>query len=88
MNAWTYTDPISEAQGDHLELDMKTKSPQQVIAERGRDVAQIMRDWKQWDRLTADNPMKHSTLSRDPMPEPDETQEPVPSTSDDDEQDE
>lgn len=35
--AWDYTDPVSEAQSDLLQIDMGTKSPQMVAAERGRD---------------------------------------------------
>lgn len=67
VNAWSYTDPVSEAQGDHLELDMKTKSPQMVIAERGRDAEVILRDWEEWNKKTADLPQLHSTMTRDPL---------------------
>jgi hypothetical protein len=49
---------------------MGTKSPQMVIAERGRDLAQIMRDREEWQKLNGDLPILHSTLTRDPMPEP------------------
>ncbi len=68
MNAFDYTDPVSEAQSDLLQMDMKTKSPQMVIAERGRDAARILRDWEEWDKQTEDQ--VHSTMTRDPMPEP------------------
>jgi lambda family phage portal protein len=41
---WDYTDPVSEAQGDLLEITMGTKSPQMVAAERGRDLTEVMAD--------------------------------------------
>jgi lambda family phage portal protein len=34
---WDYTDPVSEAQADQLQIDMGVKTPQMVAAERGRD---------------------------------------------------
>jgi capsid protein len=87
MNAWTYTDPISEAQGDHLEIGMGTKSPQMVIAERGRDLAQIMRDREEWQKLNGELPILHSTLTRDPMPPPGAAPAPNEETEDDDDTD-
>lgn len=68
-NAWTYTDPVKEAQGDLLELDMETKSPQMVIQERGRDAARILQDWEEWDAARGNRPRRHSTMTRDPAPE-------------------
>ncbi len=64
---WDYTDPVSEAQGDQLQVDMGTKTPQMVAAERGRDweemqeelaVARAVRRLKQL-------PEMHSTMTRD-----------------------
>jgi lambda family phage portal protein len=66
--AWGYTDPVSEAQADLLQISMGTKSPQMVSAEQGRD----------WETLVIENaaaeaerrakqlsPMVLSTLTRD-----------------------
>lgn len=41
---WDYTDPVSEAQADQLQIDMGIKSPQLCAMERGRD----------WDSIQAD----------------------------------
>ena len=42
--AWEYTDPVREAQGDALQVDMGWKSDQQVAAERGRDIDEVNAD--------------------------------------------
>lgn len=70
VNAWDYTDPVSEAQADLLQIDMGTKSHQMVITERGRDGQQILKDRTEWQDKTADLPAVHSTMTRDPAPEP------------------
>jgi capsid protein len=66
-NAFEYTDPVSDAQSDHLQLDMRTKSPQMVIAERGRNAAKILREWEEWNEQTKDLKQFHSTMTRDEM---------------------
>lgn len=72
VNAWDYTDPVSEAQSDLLQVDMGTKSYQMVIAERGRDAERILREREEWQKLTRKLPQVHSTMTRDPAPEPTE----------------
>lgn len=72
-NEWDYTDPVSEAQSDLLQIDMGTKSVQQVMAERGRDAERILRERRDWAKETKDLPPVHSTMTRDPMPEPSAT---------------
>ncbi len=67
INAWDYTDPVSEAQSDHLQIDMGTKSVQEVIAERGRDAEQILRERQEWMEKTKDLPTTNSTLTRHPQ---------------------
>jgi capsid protein len=69
-NAFDYTDPVSEAQADLLQIDMGTKSPQMVIAERGRDSAKILRELMEWGEKRGDLPEVHSTMTRDPAPDP------------------
>ncbi len=64
VNAWDYTDPISEAQSDLLQMDMGTKSLQMVIAERGRDGLKIRRELEE---IPID---VHSTYTRDEAPAP------------------
>lgn len=59
-NEWDYTDPVSEAQADQLQIDMGIKSRKMVIAERGRDMEQIDRDLDEDDR-----PEVKSTMTRD-----------------------
>lgn len=70
---WDYTDPVSEAQGDQLQIDMGIKTPQMVAAERGRDweemqeelfVARGIRRLKKLDEV-------HSTMTRDAVVVPD-----------------
>ncbi len=70
INAWPYTDPVSEAQADLLQMDMGTKSPQMVINERGLDAEQILRERAEWVLKTAEFDEVHSTMTRDPTPEP------------------
>jgi capsid protein len=69
VNAWDYTDPVSEAQADHLQIDMGIKSPQMVIAERGRNSEKIIRERVEWQTKVEDLPTTHSTMTRDPKPE-------------------
>lgn len=64
-NAWEYTDPVSEAQGDMLQVDMGSKSMQMVISDRGRDAERITRERIEWKSKTAGLPMIHSTMTRD-----------------------
>jgi hypothetical protein len=64
VNAWDYTDPVSEAQSDLLQISMRTKSPQMVMTERGRDIKQIERDFEEYG-----DPDVLSTMTRDPTPE-------------------
>jgi capsid protein len=63
VNAWDYTDPVSEAQSDLLQMTMGTKSPQMVITERGRDAKQIKADFQKWGELAA-----LSSMTRDKTP--------------------
>ena len=60
---WDYTDPVSEAQGDQLQIDMGIKTPRMVAAERGRDYEEMQAE------LAADRALKRlavrSTLTRD-----------------------
>lgn len=83
LNEWSYTDPISEAQSDQLQIDMGTKSVQAVIAERGRDAEQILRERREWMEKTKELPQTHSTLTRDPAPEPVEPQPDKPNKDED-----
>ena len=39
------SDPLAAAQVNQIELQNKTTSPQQVIAEKGRDYEQVMAEW-------------------------------------------
>jgi capsid protein len=41
---WDYTDPVSEAQADQLQIDMGIKTPQMAAAERGRDWEEMQLD--------------------------------------------
>lgn len=65
---WDYTDPVSEAQGDLLEMTMGTKSPQMVAAQRGRDFEEMQIEIKaanamrQFQELS---PLPLSTYTRD-----------------------
>ncbi len=70
INAWDYTDPVSEAQADLLQIDMGTKSPQMVISERGRDAEQLLRERQEWADKTEELPEVRSTMTRDPAPDP------------------
>lgn len=70
VNAWDYTDPVSEAQSDLLQIDIGTKTHQMVIAERGRDAEQILRERREWMAKTEEMPQVHSTMTRDPAAEP------------------
>jgi capsid protein len=64
-NAWDYTDPVSEVQGDMLQVDAGFKSPQMVIAERGRDAERIIREREEWRDKTKELKTVHSTMTRD-----------------------
>ena len=48
---WDYTDPVSEAQGDLLEISMGTKTRQMVASERGRDLIEMAKDHKEANAL-------------------------------------
>jgi capsid protein len=64
-NAWEYTDPVSEVQGDLLQCDAGFKSHQMVISERGRDAERITREREEWQKKTEELPQLHSTMTRD-----------------------
>jgi capsid protein len=87
VNAWDYTDPVSEAQADLLQIDMGTKSHKHVISERGRDAEQLLRDNTEWKKKTKDSPPVHSTMTRDQMPEP-VAAAPAPAPDDEDDEEE
>jgi lambda family phage portal protein len=87
--AWDYTDPVSEAQADQLQIDMGTKSPQSVAAERGRDWEEIQVELQAARALQKlkDLPIIHSTMTRDPLaqvpkPVPQQEQQPQDDTAD------
>lgn len=67
---WDYTDPVSEAQADLLQMDMGTKSPQGVAAERGRDWEEIQTEREAANAYlrARELPIAHSTYTRDPAP--------------------
>jgi len=67
VNSWEYTDPVSEAQADLLQVDMGSKSMQMVIEERGRDVQRILREREEWSKETKNLPAVNSTLTRHPQ---------------------
>jgi capsid protein len=64
-NEWDYTDPVSEAQADLLQIDMGTKSKSMVINERGRDGQRIRRERLEDIERDKDLPQVHSTMTRD-----------------------
>jgi lambda family phage portal protein len=66
---WDYTDPVSEAQADLLQIDMGIKTPQMAAADRGRDWEEM-----QEERAAAmlfqkalNLPQIHSNLTRHPQ---------------------
>lgn len=86
LNAFDYTDPVSEAQSDLLQIDMGTKSPQMVIAERGRNAEKLLRERREWAAMSEDLPPQvRSTMTRDAVPEPAEA--PAGTTTDGQESD-
>lgn len=70
---WDYTDPVSEAQADLLQMDMGTKSPQMICAERGRDFEEVQgeliaaRMYKRMQRLSMGLGEVRSSMTRDPQ---------------------
>jgi lambda family phage portal protein len=78
VNKWDYTDPVNEVQSDQLQIDMGIKSPQMVMAERGRDAETILRERREWADETEDLPQVRSTMTRDPAPDPAEMPPPTP----------
>ena len=70
LNAFDYTDPVSEAQSDLLQVDAGFKSPQMVISERGRDMEQILMERKEWQERTKDLPQVRGNYTRDPVTAP------------------
>lgn len=81
-NAFDYTDPVSEAQSDLLQIDMQTKSPQMVIAERGHSAEKILRELEEWKQKTSGLSQVRSTMTRDPAPETPEPTQPNPNQED------
>jgi capsid protein len=65
LNAFEYTDPVSEAQADLLQRDMGTKSTQGIISERGRNAEKILRERVEWEEKTKDLPKVFSTMTRE-----------------------
>jgi lambda family phage portal protein len=77
---WEYTDPVSEAQGDLLEVTMGTKTLDMVAAERGRDMVEMdaANAATRARRKGLELPEVRSTFTRDAVPAP------TPATPDDD----
>jgi lambda family phage portal protein len=78
--AWDYTDPVSEAQADLLQMSMGTKDAQEIAAERGRDLEQIQLNMAAFMamRRASKLPNVLSTLTRD---EPEIVQPQAPSNT-------
>lgn len=66
---WDYTDPVSESQADLLQIDMGTKTPQMVAAERGRDWEEMQIDLQAASAMRRMMELREvsSTLTRDPL---------------------
>jgi lambda family phage portal protein len=65
---WDYTDPVSEAQADLLQIDMGIKSPQMCAADRGRDYEEVQRQIKEAADLRDEfalGPMPRGSYTRD-----------------------
>ncbi len=76
---WQYTDPVSEAQGDLLNIELGRKSPQMVAAESGEDFNEVQRQKREAGWPT--DPPK-SSMTRDAT-----SQQQVASTSPNDAED-
>jgi capsid protein len=87
INAWDYTDPVSEIQADMLACDAGFKAPQDVIEGRGNSAADTIRKRMEWIKETQGLPQTHSTMTRDPAPEPVEPDKTNQTEDDDDEPD-
>jgi capsid protein len=70
--AFPIADELNQNQSDLLAIDMGIKSPQCVAAERGMDWSELQDDLEtaQTTRDEKDLPELHSTLTRNPAPEP------------------
>lgn len=69
-NEWDYTDPVSEVQGDMLQVDAGFKSPQMVMNEHGRDAKLVAKQRREWKTLTEGLPQLFSTMTREAAPKP------------------
>lgn len=49
---WAPVDPVKESAANEKEFNWKTRSPQQVIRERGGDPKTVLEDWKEWQEQT------------------------------------
>jgi capsid protein len=66
-NAFDYTDPVSEVESDLIQCDAGFKSPQMVIAERGRDAEKILQQRHEWAEKTKGLQTVNSTKTRHPQ---------------------
>lgn len=85
---WPYTDPVSEAQGDLLAIEIGKKSPQEVAAEAGGDYTenQRLKEEAGWPTDAPKSSMTRDSIKPD-MEEPDSTQQPDDGQDDKDDDD-
>lgn len=85
---WDYTDPVSEAQGDLLLMDMGIKDPFRISAEHGWDYETTLERMQKARELreSSEHPEVRSTMTRDgeasakEKPEEDQSNEPEKQT--------
>jgi capsid protein len=84
---WDYTDPVSEAQADLLQIDMGIKTRKMAAAERGRDweEMQIQLKAETAARKLNELPDVAGNYTRDRLPQQDQQPaQPQPQTQDGD----
>lgn len=69
---WEFTDPVTDVQAAMMACEFGFDSPQNVMAQLGRDPEDMFRQNKEWrdKRTELKLPDARSTMTRDPMPPP------------------
>lgn len=52
--AWPYIDPVKDAEGDRIAMENHTRSPQEIIRERGGEPEEVLDEIADWQKMLAE----------------------------------
>ena len=62
---WEWVNPLQDEKANTEAINNRTKSPQQIIRERGQDPNEIIKEFKEWHEQTKDLPSNNNEAKTD-----------------------